>query len=259
MKRIKRTLKNLLPKEEFSTALNKPLFVVSLHKSGSHLITNVLRHIGLVKKSVGSEISPTVLKQLKPNEFVFSHSSPADNAVYDMIERKEISVIFNYRDPRDVVVSRFNWQHPKNTKVTNTTREFLKKVHTRFKDDQEFLQFIIRGEQHMIHEMNFIDQFKLSRGLLFHPYVFKTNFETLVGSKGGGDDLAQLEMIRGLLQYLEIERDAQYLADSAFSAKSKTFHTGKIGAHKDVFSKKTLSLFNALHSQMLKDYCYEIH
>jgi hypothetical protein len=259
MRRIKRTLNNIFTKKEFPAAMSKPLLVVSLHKSGSHLLTNVLRHIDLVKKSVGGEISPAILKQLKPNEYVFSHSSPADNAVYDMIERKEISVIFNYRDPRDVVVSRFNWQHPKNTKVTNTTREFLKKVHVRFKDDQEFLQFIIRGEQHMIHEMNFIDQFKLSRGLLFHPNVFKTNFETLVGSKGGGDDRAQMEMIRSLLQYLEIERDVQYLADSAFSADAKTFHTGKIGAHKNVFSKKTLSLFNDLHSQMLKDYRYEIH
>jgi len=257
MKRIKRTLKKLLTKEEFPAALSKPLLVVSLHKSGSHLITNVLRHISLVKKSSGGAISPTVLKQLKQNEFVFSHSSPTDNAVYDMIERKEISVIFNYRDPRDVVVSRFNWQHPKNTKVTNTTREFLKKVHARFKDDQEFLQFIIRGEQHMIHEMNFIDQFKLSRGLLFHPHVFKTNFETLVGSKGGGDDRAQLEMIRGLLQYLEIECDAQYLADSAFSAESKTFHTGQIGAHKEVFSKETAVLFIKLHNEMLQNYGYK--
>ena len=111
----------------------------------------------------------------------------------------------------------------------------------------------------MIYEINFIDQFKLSRGLLFHPYVFKTNFETLFGLKGGGNDQAQLEMIRDLLQYLEIEYDAQYLADSAFSTESKTFHTRQIGAHKEVFSKKTLFLFNDLHSQMLKDYGHEIN
>ena len=70
---MKRILKNILIKEEFPTALNKPLLLVYFHKSGTHLIMNVLNHIGLVKISVKGEISPAVLTKLKPNEFIYSH------------------------------------------------------------------------------------------------------------------------------------------------------------------------------------------
>lgn len=235
---------------------DKPIMVVSLHKSGTHLITNILEQCGLNGKSVGNNAPVSAFNSLRADGYLWSHYNPSQG-IFDLIELGKIKTIFHYRDPRDVVVSRFNWQHPKNKKVTNVTREFLKKVHARFKDDQEFLQFIIRGERHIPHEINFIDQFRLSRGLLFHPNVFKTNFETLIGTKGGGDNNAQVEMIRNLLAYLELEGDPEQIAERAFSEKSETFHKGQIGAYKKVFSKETKDLFNQHHGDILQDYGYK--
>jgi len=199
---------------------------------------------------------PSAFYSLTTNEYYQSHYNPSQE-VFDLIELDKIKTIFHYRDPRDVVVSKFNWQNPKNKNTTNVTREFLKKVHSRFKDDQEFLQFIIRGEQHIPHEINFVDQFRLSRGLLFHPNVFKTNFETLVGSRGGGDNSAQIEMVRNLLKYLELEYDPEKIAKKTFSEKAETFYKGQIGTYKKVFSKETEEMFNRLHGDILTQYGYK--
>ena len=234
----------------------KPIMVISLHKSGTHLIENILKQVGLISKPAGEDFLPSVFRGLQPNEYIRSHFTPSQ-AVYDMIEKGEVYTIFHYRDPRDVIVSRFNWQHPKNKKVTNVTREFLKKVHSHFKNDQEFLQFIMRGEKHIKHEIDFSDQFRLSRGLLFHPNVFKTNFETLIGPKGGGDYNSQIEMIRNLLKYLKLEGDPEQIAKKAFSEQAETFHKGQIGAYKYFFSQETEDLFNELHGDILRDYGYE--
>ena len=170
----------------------KVIFVLSLHKSGTHLITNILKQFGLRRKSGGKNVSASAFNCLHADEYLQTHYNPSQE-IFDLIELGKIKTVFHYRDPRDVVVSKFNWQHPKNKKSTNVTREFLKKVHNRFKDDQEFLQFIIKGEQHIPHEINFVEQFKLSRGLLFHPNVFKTTFETLIGTKGEGMMMPRLK------------------------------------------------------------------
>jgi len=235
----------------------KPLLVISLHKSGTHLIRKIIEDIGFEKINL-RELTPDSISKIKSNQYYGSHHVPKYNAIYNKIENNEISVIFHYRDPRDIVVSRFNWHHPSNNIVTNTTREFLKKIYKRFDDDQEFLRFIISGEQHGPIEPNFIDQFKLSRGLLFHPNVLKTNFESLIGSKGGGSDELQIRMIKSILNYLSISDDAEKIAKQAFSNTAKTFHKGKIGAYKTTFSKETLQYFNDLHHDILQQYGYEI-
>jgi len=231
------------------------LFVMSLHKSGTHLINHVLEQLSLKMVSSGPGTGASAFRSLEDKEYVWSHHNPGQD-VFDLIETGEVKAIFHFRDPRDVVVSRFHWQHPDNTIVTNVSREFMKKVHARFKDDQDFLQFIIRGEMHAPHEISFVDQYRLSRGLLFHPNVFKTNFETLVGSKGGGSDAAQIKMIGDLLNYLELDDDAQEIGRRAYSTESVTFDTGQIGRYKEVFSEETEHLFQKLHGDLLKDYGY---
>lgn len=250
---VKRLAKTRIRKSEKTTG--HPLFVVSLHKSGTHLITHILKQVGLKKVLIDKGDSIQAFKSLCDDEYCQSHYNPSQE-ILDMIEVGYAKAIFHYRDPRDVVVSRFNWQHPRNHKVTNTTREFLKKVHARFNNEQEFLQFIIRGEQHIPYEVNFVDQFRLSRGLLFHPNVFKTNFETLIGPKGGGDRNAQIKMISDLLKYLELEFDSERIADSAFSSRAETFNKGQIGTYKQVFSRETEELFNRLHGDILCDFGY---
>ena len=109
---------------------------------------------------------------------------------------------------------------------------------------------------HAPHEISFVDQYRLSQGLLFHPNVFKTNFETLVGSKGGGSDAAQIKMIGDLLNYLELDDDTQEIGRRAYSTESVTFDTGQIGRYKEVFSEETEHLFQKLHGDLLKDYGY---
>lgn len=114
------------------------LFVMSLHKSGTHLINRILEQLSLKMVSSGPGTGVSAFCSLEDKEYVWSHHNPGQD-VFDLIETGEVKAIFHFRDPRDVVISRFHWQHPDNTIVTNVSREFMKKVHARFEDDQEFL------------------------------------------------------------------------------------------------------------------------
>lgn len=232
------------------------LMVVALHKSGTHLIMNILSQVGLKGKSIGEGFMPGHFLALGPNEYLLSHYTPGQ-PVYDLIERGVVQAVFHYRDPRDICVSRFHWQNPKNQKVTNVTREFLKTVHSRFKSDKEFLEFIIRGQKHIRHEIVLEEQFRLSRGLLFHPNVYKTRFEDIIGPKGGGSREKQVEVIRDLLRYLGIDKSPELVASKAFSEDVETFHKGKIGQYKHYFDDEISNLFQELHGDILRDYGYE--
>ncbi|NHK30571.1 MAG: sulfotransferase domain-containing protein [Asgard group archaeon] len=182
---------------------------------------------------------------------------PPNIEVYNLIETKKIRVIFNFRDPRDVCISRFNWQSPTNTKVTNLTREFQKKVHKYcFENDEQFIESIIKGEKYIEEEFVLGDMFRHARGLLFHPYVHKTRFEELIGPKGGGDLDTQFNAIANLLKFLDIDKNPVEIAAKAFSSKAETFHKGQIGKYKDVFTNEHIMLFNKLHGDILHEYGY---
>ena len=166
---------------------------------------------------------------LKDNEYIWSHYPPSDE-INMAIERGEVIAFFNYRDPRDVVTSRFNWQSPKNEKVTNTMREFMKKVYKHFPNDEAFLTSLIKGEKFVNSDFTIGEKFRLSRGFLFHPAVINIRFEDIVGEKGGGTDEKQLEMINLVINNLGIvDRDPILVAKKAFNTNAMTFNKGQIG------------------------------
>ncbi len=234
---------------------DKKIFVVSLHKSGTHLIENILGHAGLERQSAGrKDYSTSDLARLKPNQYLLSHFSPSSVNVYDLIETKRVRAVLNYRDPRDVCVSRFNWWRY-SSKVTNTSREFLKKAYSHL-SDEEFIEYIIRGERLIEPEIVLGDMYRLARGLLFHPYAHKTRFEDLVGPRGGGSLEKQIESIGGLLEFLEIDVDPEVIAEKSFDKRSETFHKGQIGSYKEVFTEEHVLLFDQLHGDILRDFGY---
>ena len=122
---------------------NKKILIVSLHKCGTHLIKNVLAQVGLKAQMVEPECSGEHFAALGPDEYLMSHYCPDSVEVYGLIETQQIHAVLNYRDPRDALVSRFNWHHPDNNKVTNLPREFMKKVYGRcFENDEQLLASI---------------------------------------------------------------------------------------------------------------------
>jgi hypothetical protein len=206
---------------------------------------------------LGQSYTYSNLAGLNSNEYALTHFPPSSSDIYDQIHSEKLRVIFNFRDPRDACVSKLNWHSPENKKITNLTREYLKKVYAKISYD-DLLSAIIKGDKYLPHDIVMSDLFRCSRGLLLHPHPLKVRFEDLVGAKGGGSTERQLRAIASVAKYLGIEAtDAMSVSRNVFDEQSDTFHKGQIGAYKKVFKQIHFDSFTQLHQDILDVYGYK--
>lgn len=244
-------------KKIFRAQSSKKILIVSLQKSGTHLIKRIMDEAGFQGMGVGEGCKLSDFDGVKNKQYLWSHFTPSDEIQIVLEEDKEpLYIIFNYRDPRDVLASWFYWLHPKSKKSMHPHQDYMKKVYSNFTDD-ELIKIFIRNDKFRRVEYNPIEHFRLSRALYFHPGVLKVRFEDLVGSSGGGSDEQQLETVRGIFNYLEINNiDAIKIARNAFDNKSATFRKGRIGGYREILTNEQLRLFNELHGDILRQYGY---
>jgi hypothetical protein len=234
------------------------ILVVSLQKCGTHLIQKVLSEAGLTGRGVGKDCHLRDFRGLTPHEYLWSHFPPSDEILAAFEEQRlPLRIVFNYRDPRDALVSWFYWVHPENTKVTHSVREYMKKAYQGFSND-ELLRFFLRGDKFRECEYNLLEYFRWSRVLLFHPRVFKVRFEDLIGPRGGGDGEVQRRTIAELLDHIGCSQaDVKRIVRRAFDETSETFRKALVGEHRRVLTKDQLEMYNALHGDLLRQYGYE--
>ena len=236
---------------------SKKILIVSIQKSGTHLIQNVMKEAGFEGIGVGKNAKMTDFNGLKDNQFLWSHFVPSDEIQMALEKGNEsVYIIFNFRDPRDVLVSWFYWLHPNSDKSMHLHQNYMKKVYSHFTDD-ELLYIFIRNDKFREVEYNPIEHFRLSRALYFHPKVLNVRFEDIVGSNGGGSDDLQKKTIENIFNYLKIKNiDVDKIAKNSFDKTSETFRKGKIGSYKELLSPMQIKLFNELHCDIIKQYGY---
>jgi hypothetical protein len=235
----------------------KKILLVSLQKCGTHLIEGVFDVAGLEKKSVsGDRCSMSSFLGMSSENYICSHFTPADDIQMALEENKGVYIIFNFRDPRDVLVSWFHWMHPSNPMPMHAHMRYMQKVYATF-TDEELINIFLTNDKFRAVEYNPLEAFRLSRVLLFHPKVLKVRFEDLVGPQGGGNRTRQVDAIRQIYDYLELGNvDPERVADAIFSKDSPTFRKGQIGTYKEFLSEQQLDLFNRLHGDIMRQYGY---
>ncbi len=234
----------------------KRILLVSLQKCGTHLIKNVFSRVGL--EGVGVErATPADFEKLHENQYLWSHFAPTDDVQMELEdENSDLRIVFNFRDPRDVLVSWFHWMHPKTPRVMHRHHAYMKKVYADF-SDAELINIFIRNDKFRRDEYNPLEHFRLSRVLYFHPAVLNVRFEDLIGSDGGGSDERQRETVRRLLDYLGMP-DADGTTVDVFDRNSPTFRAGRIGGYKATLTAEQLRLVNELHGDVIRQYGYEL-
>ena len=236
---------------------DRKILLVSLQKCGTHLIERILDAGGL-KKVPYSKV-PCALSEfagLQNSNYIRTAFAPAVDVQMALEDNKGVYIIFNYRDPRDVLVSWFHWVHPSNTHTMHSHMGYMQKVYASFSDD-ELIDMFINNDKFRADEYNPIEAFRLSRVLLYHPKVLKVRFEELIGPQGGGELSLQTETINRIYDYLGItDVNANEVANKIFSKDSPTFRKGKIGSYKDFLSTEQLDKFYRLHGNILKQYGY---
>lgn len=234
----------------------------SLPKSGTHLIETLffelpgISHYGgrtIMINTHDNTIEPGIKKLAKvgKGQFVPAHIQ-YDDIIHAFFKENDIKVIQMIRDPRDVLIS--HWLYVKNLDKTHKAHRYISSL----ANDFEQFKAIVVGKEGIVEP--FSDVATKFYGWLKKEDILVVRFEDLVGSKGGGSDTIQLEVVKSIanhIGYASSDKDVIALTSKIFSTKSPTFNTGTIGKWKKVFKQEHKDLCKEKIQHILELYGYE--
>ena len=170
-------------------------------------------------------------------------------------ETGEPKIIFNYRDPRDMMLSMVNFLCGKTGRGFSNYNDFLV-----FSDILKSKATF--GEQlaYALTDPSFPGQQDMRRmlWLLNHPNVCQTSFEELVGPQGGGSADAQAWALTKILDFLGVAGiDPRDVAGRLFNPEVFSFYRGQIGGWRTAFTPEHQRLASETFGDVLRLYGYE--
>jgi hypothetical protein len=164
-------------------------------------------------------------------------------------------IIFNYRDPRDVILSMVNFLSDRTGRGFSDYNDFL--VFSRILKSKSSLE-----EQllYTLTDPSFPGQRDLARliWLLNHPDVCQTSFEDLVGARGGGSDQAQADTLARVFEFLGVSGPTPGdVAGRLFNPEVFSFYRGQIGGWREAFTPPVRRLADERLGDLLDAYGYE--
>jgi hypothetical protein len=173
----------------------------------------------------------------------------------EWMETGEPRIIFNYRDPRDTILSLVNY-------LCGRTREGISSVNYlpvfgRLLMAKESLEERLA---YALNDDSFPSQpseFKSMLWLLHHPDVCNTSFEELVGPNGGGSAESQLRATERLINFLGVtDRSPEEVVGNLFNRDAFSFFQGQIGGWRKAFTDEHRRLADDRFGEVLSLYGY---
>lgn len=222
-----------------------PIAVISIPKSGTHLLTGFLellgyRHGGLLglNPTAGYWYSLSVVNTHTTTDFL------KDMQPYHPIT--EVPIIFIYRNPLDVVVSDASYMAKDGNSIFwSFYAELTLEERIYSLIDDPWLLGSIR------------DRLGSYLGWMHLGNVIPVSFEELVGQRGGGSDSIQAETISSILGKLNIGMDPDEIGARIFNEASPTFRVGRIGSHLTAFSERCYRKFADLPQDFMLEMGYK--
>jgi hypothetical protein len=243
----------------------------SMPKAGTHLLTRLLTLFDFYKQRGFLDIGPNEglqrispdyvqrardkLAKLKPGFFVRTHMYfyPEVAQIIDEFQIRTITIV---RDPRDVCVS--DALH-----ILKRPDHRLHSYYVKMSESQRLMASIVGMESARLggdppsldiglHYRNYLGWVQQSSGLV-------VKFEDLIGHKGGGDDLIQMETVAKIASYLGLQVSRQKITEfcnNLFWTKAKTFRKGQIGDWEKHFSSEHVAAFEKTIGHMMHDFGY---
>lgn len=232
----------------------RPLFIISIPKSGTHLLYKLAEVLGYAQGVVHEEFP--VPGQWYCVEYSNSHTVARDFFV-DTVRRSPFGnrhhafasapAVFIYRHPLDVLVSEANYYHREGKTAFAgylSPLSFEQRIH-RLLDDPWLLGSIR-------------DRIAGFAPWLDFPNVIPVSFEELVGAEGGGSREDQMRLIWSLQLKLQVPGAPHDFADRVFDRDSPTFYQGRIGAWRASLSEDHLARFRALNQDFMEAFGYSL-
>jgi hypothetical protein len=231
---------------------NRCVFPVSPPKAGTHLLITLIEAFGFAPgHTCPAHPRPGYWYYL---EYSNAHTKAKDFFV-DTVRRslhgnrdhpfgKNPSILI-YRNPLDVLVSEARYYHLDGKTLFCGYLSHLSEEERllRLADDPWLMGTIM-------------DRMGDYAAWLDFPSVIPVSFEELVGSRGGGDDREQEDVIWSLQLKLHVPGTVQKYCEQIFNPNSPTFNKGRIGAHKEVFSKSVTKKLKTLPQDVMHVFGY---
>lgn len=231
----------------------RSLFLISIPKSGTHLLTELARALGYAD---GDECPATAERgHWHYLEFTNSHTAATDFFV-DTVRRRPYGnrdhpfrhhpSLFIYRNPLDIVASEANYYQEDGATVFAGYLETLSY-------EERLLRLI--DDQWVLGSIR--DRVSKFAGWLEVSSVIPVSFEELVGPQGGGDAKVQEDVIWSLMLRLHVPGKPTDVANKVFNPNSPTFRHGRIGGHDKRFTPSAWQKFNGLRHDFMTVYGFE--
>jgi len=221
---------------------NRPLFLISIPKSGTHLLFELADAFGY-RPGIVCPDNP-VPGFYYCIEYSNSHTSARDFFI-NTVRRSpfgnrhhpfiQYPALFIYRHPMDIVISEANYYHKEGNTVfysylnsLSFEERLLKLIH-----DPWLLGSIGDRVGNFIPWLDFQN-------------VIPVSFEELIGPNGGGNINIQTRLIWSLQLKLHVPGNPLHYGEQTFNKESPTFHKGQIGTYKKYFTEQAYEKFYSL-------------
>lgn len=166
------------------------------------------------------------------------------------IEASTYPIIFNYRDPRDTIISLIFYieNNPTFTYWNSITADILKKI-TKFEDKINYIINYAPSFLNIYYRQHF--------WLHSHPKVCNVSYEKLVGIHGKANSKEQYLSVSKIMIHLGVEGCPKEVSKKLYSKKSRTYRKGVIGEWRSSFSQKNKEDFTSKYGDILELYGYE--
>lgn len=231
---------------------NHPLFLISIPKSGTHLLYKLVNLLGYEEgQSLPYEnkeggkwytLEYSNSHTLTQDFFVDSvRRSPFGNRLHEFAYSP---ALFIYRNPISILGSEVNYYSKKGK--TSFFNFF-----TNLSYDQIYQSLI---NHPFLGSIRY--RIKSFSSWLNFPNVIPLSFEELIGSMGDGSDDKKNQSIWSLILRLEIDKSVSEISKNLFDSSSPTFNKGKI-SYRDI-SRKNLKQFLKLDQDFMSDFGYKL-
>lgn len=232
----------------------KPLFLVSIPKAGTHLIYELAQALGYRAGIEDPEFPEGQTWYCV--EYTNSHTVARDFFV-DTVRRSPFGnrhhrfmyspALFIYRHPLDILVSEAHYYHKDG-----------KTAFAGWFDGNDFDERVIR----LLNDNWLIGSLRERIGgflpWLNFPNVISLSFEELIGAAGGGNDEDQLQLIWSIQLKLQAPGDPREIASRLFNPDSATFRSGQLGGYKKHLPAHIVSDFAMQNEDILTTLGYPL-
>lgn len=225
-----------------------PLILVSIPKSGTHLLSSLVKQITKNRSKAASVIycmEQHEIDALESKYFYFNHAPCTENN-YSLALHNKAKIILLIRDPRDVLISLAHW-----LKKTGHLGAHFEPEWPKYKDlpVEEIITQFIKQYPTIVppttSHTTVTGFYNLYLPWQNYPDVLVTSFEKLVGPQGGGDKTVQEDEIMRIAQFLNtsIERSEASDLSSMIFGGTNTFRAGRIGSWRDTLTAEQIKMF----------------